>query len=191
MTENKKKPNIDTDFENTCLSLIMQSQINDAYKLIADHRSKNKRDGSMGIDWAKEKKKGLEPEELEMYLSFFLNSGEPEKLPRAAIIFWDMMGNPYKAKQLLRKLKMNVSGDELDSVFSDLNKYRELRNIAEYKRDDTEKYEIIGCNDDDSCELCKKMNGKVFKVSEAEPGVNLPPFCDHCRCTTAPYVPDL
>ena len=34
---------------------------------------------------------------------------------------------------------------------------------------------------------CRKMDGKIFYVSEAKQGINLPPFHQGCRCTTIAY----
>ncbi|SHK80443.1 minor capsid protein [Hespellia stercorisuis] len=42
-------------------------------------------------------------------------------------------------------------------------------------------YEYIACKD--SCEICKRLDGKVFPISELTPGVNAPPMCDNCRCS--------
>lgn len=179
-----------TAFESRCISLILKGRINKTYKAVADFRSKDKYGSrGMGINWNEEKKKGLESNALEMYQSFFQNSSGQDKIPRAAVIFYDMLGkNPWDTKRLLKKLEINISNDAFSVIIRDLNKYLELRKIADYKTEDIEEYEILGCDDSNGCELCKKMNGKIFNVSEANSGVNLPPFCDHCRCTTAPYI---
>lgn len=42
--------------------------------------------------------------------------------------------------------------------------------------------------EEESCEECKKLNGKVFPLSDLKPGVNAPPMCDDCRCAIAPYM---
>lgn len=179
-----------SDFENNCISLILKSQIDKAYKAVADFRSKDKYGGGgMGFDWSEEKEKGIDPEAFEMYQSFLQNQSDQERIPRAVLVFCDMMGNPRKTKQILKKWKSKITNEALDEIFCDLHKYLELRHIAEYKRDGLEEYEVLGCDDDSACDLCRKMNGKVFKVSEAKPRVNLPPFCIRCRCTTVPHLP--
>ena len=45
------------------------------------------------------------------------------------------------------------------------------------------KYQICTADDENTCPRCRKMDGKVFLLSEAQLGVNLPPFCDFCRCS--------
>lgn len=54
-------------------------------------------------------------------------------------------------------------------------------------------YEFI-CNHHASkhgtCDICKGLNGKHFKVSDMMPGENAPPIHPHCRCSTAAWVDD-
>lgn len=63
------------------------------------------------------------------------------------------------------------------------------QNLAEVENFDY--YEIMCTLDAKTCPTCAKMDGKIYKSREAKPGVNLPPFHENCRCTTAPYMPDL
>lgn len=49
---------------------------------------------------------------------------------------------------------------------------------------DVEEYEYMAVLDGHTSEICKGLNGEVFKVSEAEVGVNYPPMHPHCRSTT-------
>lgn len=55
---------------------------------------------------------------------------------------------------------------------------------------DVEKYEIIATLDSKTSEICQSMDGKVFKMSDFEPGVTANPFHPWCRTTTAPYFED-
>lgn len=56
--------------------------------------------------------------------------------------------------------------------------------LRSYKESSIEKYEILGADITNACDKCMKMNGKVLQVSRAVIGVNFPPFCEKCRCTT-------
>lgn len=38
--------------------------------------------------------------------------------------------------------------------------------------------------------VCRALNGKVFEITERQPGVNFPPMHPWCRCTWLPYVED-
>lgn len=50
-----------------------------------------------------------------------------------------------------------------------------------------EKYEYLATLDDRTSEICRSMDGKVFKLSEKEVGVNYPPLHPNCRSTVVPY----
>lgn len=52
-------------------------------------------------------------------------------------------------------------------------------------KDGFSKYEYIG--NPDSCTKCKKLDGKIFKLSELQIGVNAPPMHKKCRCSIAGY----
>ena len=54
-----------------------------------------------------------------------------------------------------------------------------------------EKYEFVATLDTRTSEICEEMDGKVFKMSEREIGVNAPPLHCNCRSTTVPYFADL
>ncbi|AUN11214.1 hypothetical protein RSJ6_12165 [Clostridium botulinum] len=51
-------------------------------------------------------------------------------------------------------------------------------------------YEILATLDLHTSKICRSMDGKVFKVSEKEIGVNAPPFHPNCRTTTIAHFPD-
>lgn len=53
-----------------------------------------------------------------------------------------------------------------------------------------EKYEIVATLDTKTSEICQELDGKVFKMSEYEPGLTAPPFHCWCRTTTIPYFDD-
>lgn len=49
-------------------------------------------------------------------------------------------------------------------------------------------YEFLGRDEHDIGCNCKKLNGKVFKYSEAKVGVNMPPLHPNCRCDIIPVI---
>lgn len=53
-----------------------------------------------------------------------------------------------------------------------------------------DRYEILATLDGRTSEICRDMDGKVFKLSEMEVGVTYPPFHAYCRTTTMPYFDD-
>ena len=57
-----------------------------------------------------------------------------------------------------------------------------------YKDDGLEYYEFIADPDEKTCEICGKLDGKKFKLSELQVGVNAVPLHPRCRCCIAPVV---
>lgn len=59
--------------------------------------------------------------------------------------------------------------------------------IKPFEEDFTQ-YEYSPILDGKTCEICRALNGKIFEISERQPGVNFPPMHPWCRCTWLPYV---
>lgn len=59
-----------------------------------------------------------------------------------------------------------------------------------FKELDVERYEIVATLDSRTSEICQSMDGKVFKMSDYEPGVTASPFHPRCRSTQVPFYPD-
>lgn len=55
---------------------------------------------------------------------------------------------------------------------------------------DVEEYEIVVTLDSHTSDICRSLDGKVFKMSDYKPGVTAPPFHVYCRSTTAPHFKD-
>lgn len=67
-----------------------------------------------------------------------------------------------------------------------------VANMAElygYKELDIDEYEFTACLDSRTSDLCRELDGKVFKRNSAQTGVNLPPMHPFCRSTTLPVLP--
>ena len=60
-----------------------------------------------------------------------------------------------------------------------------------YKELDVEQYQVVGTLDSGMCEKCAELDGKIFSLSEHQPGLTANPFHPWCRCCTAPYFADL
>lgn len=52
--------------------------------------------------------------------------------------------------------------------------------ILAYQEAGVTRYRFLG----GGCEICQKLNGKVFDVKDAKAGENLPPIHPNCKCTT-------
>lgn len=55
---------------------------------------------------------------------------------------------------------------------------------------DVEEYEIVATLDSHTSDICRSLDGKVFKMSDYKQGVTAPPFHVYCRSTTAPHFKD-
>lgn len=56
--------------------------------------------------------------------------------------------------------------------------------LKAYEEEDVEQYQFLATLDNRTCEVCGKLDGKVFNVSEAKVGINYPPLHPNDRCTT-------
>lgn len=54
-----------------------------------------------------------------------------------------------------------------------------------YKSNGYDEYEFIA--EPTACDICKALNGKIFKVKDIEPGENAAPMHPHCHCSTAAH----
>ena len=59
-----------------------------------------------------------------------------------------------------------------------------------FKALDVEEFEFVATLDKRTSEICRKMDGKHFPMSDFKIGVNAPPLHPHCRSCTAPYFDD-
>lgn len=59
-----------------------------------------------------------------------------------------------------------------------------------FKELEVEQYEFIATLDSRTSDLCRSMDGKVFKLTDMLPGTTAPPLHCHCRSCTAPYFED-
>lgn len=53
-----------------------------------------------------------------------------------------------------------------------------------------DEYEYVATLDSRTCEVCAALDGKHFKLKDAQAGVNYPPMHPNDRCTTVEYDPD-
>lgn len=59
--------------------------------------------------------------------------------------------------------------------------------IVSYEEAEIDRYLFLATLDSRTSAQCRKADGKVYKVSEAKAGVNLPPLHPFCRSTTRVY----
>ena len=66
----------------------------------------------------------------------------------------------------------------------------QLEKNAQSFEKDYEYYQISSLCDKKTCQVCKEMNGKIFRFKDRVAGENFPPFHDGCRCSFLIHVPD-
>lgn len=71
-------------------------------------------------------------------------------------------------------------------IRTEMNRVQNQAILAAYKANGVLKYEYVAIMDERTSEICQSLNGREFLVSEAEPGVNLPPMHPNCRSSTIP-----
>lgn len=107
------------------------------------------------------------------------------------------------AKELAKDLRKYYIGDEYLKNGKNGAVYRtetlmitELRRVQtaaakrSYEENGIEYYTFLAVNPEinsEICSSCKAIDGKHFKVSEMQVGLNAPPMHPRCHCTTAPY----
>lgn len=102
-----------------------------------------------------------------------------------------MLGEaPDKAINNIAKA-MNVSKNQASRLVMTEAAYFGTESQREaYKELDVEEYEILATLDYKTSDICRTMDGKHFKLSDMQIGVNAPPFHCYCRTVTIPYFDD-
>lgn len=103
-----------------------------------------------------------------------------------------------------------IRGDSIDRTTQELAKRMDVSYSRAYRLVQTEtaffveqatmnsysessvvdRYEYLAVLDNRTSDICRAMDGKIFKITEKEVGVNCPPLHCHCRSTTVPYFDD-
>lgn len=86
------------------------------------------------------------------------------------------MGQSYKAAERLIRTETTHFHSEADK--------------SAYNAAGVDEYEYVATLDSRTCEVCAALDGKHFKVKDAQAGVNYPPMHPNDRCTTVEYDPD-
>lgn len=177
------------DLIRDVFTLIKELNINDAYIKIANYEKNRVFKRGMGIDWSKEAKVGIDKKEEETYkdlLKFEFSNSNLAVVSLAGIL----LGIDSRKTAKLFKDYLEEDDDLVENIHYIQSIIFSKRQIKEYSELGESKYQIIVAFDKNVCEKCASMDDKVFKCSEAKVGINLPPFCKKCRCTTLHYLED-
>lgn len=73
-------------------------------------------------------------------------------------------------------------------IHTEVNRLRNAMAIERYKQAGLSQYQFHTLGDDKVCEKCDSINNKIFDISDAEVGKNLPPIHPNCRCFITPII---
>lgn len=97
----------------------------------------------------------------------------------------DCVSRGVSKDELVKTLieQFNVGYRKADRIArTELSYIQNKAAMNKYEEAGLDEYEILSAHDERTCPVCSKLNGKRFKLSEAEAGVNYPPLHANCRC---------
>ena len=98
--------------------------------------------------------------------------------------------DPGKAINSLAK-KMNVSKSQAGNlIMTEMAAISAAAQKKCFEELNVEAYEFDATLDGKTCEVCGRMDHKVFRMSDYQVGVTAPPIHPRCRCDTSPYFDD-
>lgn len=163
------------------MDLMKSRQLSEAYAIICRWRMISGRQG-LGLDWEKELRKGLNPEDDVILRQLYAESLPPKVISSAIYTILSGASNLDVAKmycEIYPGVRAEIESQlrYLQSVYSTLKALKDAEETGE-------KYVIFTADlDSRTCPLCGKLDGKRIKISEGVIGVNLPPMHSGCRCT--------
>ena len=96
--------------------------------------------------------------------------------------------SPDKLIKFISK-KYNVSKAQAGRlVLTEISRVTSEAQVDMFKQSGVKEVEFVATLDNRTSEICRFMDGKVFKVSELEIGINAPPLHPNCRSVLVPYV---
>lgn len=113
------------------------------------------------------------------------NSEALGKVLKQEIIQSFMQG--VSVKDLSDRIEKRFENDRYNTerlVRTELNYAFNQTTKLSYEEAEIEEYEFLAEIDSRTSDICRKLNGKKFKVKDARAGVNYPPMHPHCRSTT-------
>lgn len=167
-------------------NLVKELKINEAYIKIAQFEQNQVFKRGIGIDWSKEAQIGMNKNNIKFYERIIKSETENIDLVIASISGILLGENSKKIAKIYSNHLSNISNieDEINYNQSLINSKLDIKN---YKEMSVDKYQILGTLDKNTCEKCGNLDGKVFRYKDTKIGINYPPFCKKCRCTTVPY----
>ncbi len=100
-----------------------------------------------------------------------------------------VLGEPLQKTTKRFAERMGVSERRAETLVQTESAHMAAQATAKgYEETGVEEYQFDASLDLKTCPTCGMMDGKMFRVSERETGVNYPPLHPRCRCTTVPVT---
>jgi SPP1 gp7 family putative phage head morphogenesis protein len=98
--------------------------------------------------------------------------------------------SPAEAGKRIAK-KMGVGEYQaLRLVNTECTYAQSLADKDSFKNMNVKKVQYLATLESNTCGTCGELDGKVFELKDATPGVTAPPMHPNCRCTLVPYFED-
>lgn len=96
--------------------------------------------------------------------------------------------NPNLLARDLRK-RFNVKLSDAERLMrTEMARVQIDAQMKSYVANGIDEFEYIACGGSDVCDICKKLDGKVFKVSKMMISENAPPMHPNCHCSTGVHI---
>jgi len=97
--------------------------------------------------------------------------------------------NPKEgARELARLVNKNVSDSRFAAERLAVTESARVQTGSQklsFEEFDIRQYEFIAETDERTCEICADLDGRIFNVSDMQPGENAAPMHAFCRCSTS------
>ena len=169
------------EYVSSVTNLIMESKLDEAYKIICKKNAESPLPHGLNFDWEKAYYQGLDSICKKVYMQFIHNALDIKNT--ALAIFLNASGESlYPLSQ-----KLNLSPEQelnIHYINSLISNEIDMQNYLFYGIDS---YTFLSSLYTKTCPICGSLDGKVFHVAERKAGINYPPMHKGCRCTTTAY----
>lgn len=93
--------------------------------------------------------------------------------------------NPRELARELRKAFGASVNDSERLMRTEMARVQTAAQQESFERNGFKEYEYICCGLPDACEICRALDGRVFKVKDMMVGENAPPMHPNCHCSTS------
>lgn len=95
-----------------------------------------------------------------------------------------------KSSEEIKKIAKTSNAKAISLLRTYVDSAMNDANIEAYRNSLITHYRYVAVLDNRTSEICKELDGNIFKISEAEQGVNLPPMHNNCRSSVCPIIKD-